>query len=97
MRASEAPLYGAAGNTGAAGLVTGAGVAAAQNELGSARNPVYMMQVPFSCLGSPFCIRQDIAKCWSRFEAGYCCYSGANNSCSFGVFYGVFYVLSRRQ
>ncbi|BDA41445.1 ATP-dependent zinc metalloprotease FTSH 4, mitochondrial [Coccomyxa sp. Obi] len=44
MRTSDAPLYGAAGNTGVAGLVTGAGVAAAQDELGTARNPVYMMQ-----------------------------------------------------
>jgi len=47
MRAGDAPAFGAAAaaNSGAAGLVTGAGAAASQGELGSARNPVYMMQV----------------------------------------------------
>lgn len=47
MRAGTAPAFGAAAaaNSGAAGLVTGAGAAALQGELGSARNPVYMMQV----------------------------------------------------
>jgi hypothetical protein len=48
MRAGDVPLYGAAsaGQMGAAGLITRAGAATVQGELGSAKNPVYMMQVP---------------------------------------------------
>ncbi|KAK9909143.1 hypothetical protein WJX75_007825 [Coccomyxa subellipsoidea] len=46
MRAGDVPLYGAAsaGQMGAAGLITRAGAATVQGELGSAKNPVYMMQ-----------------------------------------------------
>ncbi|EIE25196.1 ATP-dependent metallopeptidase Hfl [Coccomyxa subellipsoidea C-169] len=46
MRAGDAPLYGAAGGgqVGAAGLITRAGAASVQGELGSVKNPVYMMQ-----------------------------------------------------
>lgn len=61
MRAGDGPLYGAAsaGQMGAAGLVTRAGAAGAQSELGTAKNPVYMMQVHH-----PFLLHQEeLQKC----------------------------------